>query len=62
MVGIAVETTVDSKEASAVTRMRAKVTARTRAGAKRAPSPDGGAAVARLGAGALRRYAARRRR
>ncbi len=37
MVGIAVETTVDSSEASAVTRTSAKVTARTRSGAKRAP-------------------------
>src|SRR5438874_1790460 len=36
MVGMAVETTVDSKEASAVTSTRAKVTARTRPGAKRA--------------------------
>ena len=38
IVGIAVETTVDSSEASAVTRTSAKVTARTCPGAKRAPS------------------------
>src|SRR4029077_2913575 len=35
IVGIAVETTVDSNDARAVTRMRAAVTARRRAGSKR---------------------------
>jgi hypothetical protein len=35
MVGIAVETTVDSNDASAVTRMRANVTRLRRAGSKR---------------------------
>ncbi len=38
IVGMAVETTVDSKEASAVTRRSATVTARRRAGSKRGAS------------------------
>src|SRR5438067_3614488 len=53
MVGIAVETTVDSKEARAVTRTSANVTARTRPGAKRAPGaggePTGGGPAAGAG-------------
>src|ERR1700682_5724740 len=44
MVGMAVDTTVDSKDASAVTSTRATVTARTWAGAKRAVAGSGRAA------------------
>jgi hypothetical protein len=40
IVGIAVETTVDSKDASAVTRSSAKVTARRRLGSKRGGAGD----------------------
>src|SRR5258705_6561435 len=58
IVGIAVETTVDSSEASAVTRMRAKVTARTCPGAKRAPSAM---AAGTRSARALRTSAGRKR-
>jgi hypothetical protein len=41
IVGIAVETTVDSKEASAETRRRASVTARRLAGSKRGAAAAG---------------------
>ncbi len=41
IVGIAVETTVDSKEASAVTSTSADVTARRRLGSKRGVDGDG---------------------
>src|SRR5258708_3362655 len=51
MVGIAVETTVDSSEASAVTRTSAKVTARTRSGAKRAPGSTATSAASSVEAG-----------
>ena len=44
MVGMAVETTVDSKDASAVTSTSATVTARTRPGAKRAVTGVGSSA------------------
>src|SRR5882762_6158032 len=64
MVGIAVETTVDSSEASAVTSTSAKVTARTWPGANRAPSAvavaAGSAVVVRMGAGRGRARGSRR--
>src|SRR5258708_37738079 len=51
MVGIAVETTVDSSEASAVTRTSAKVTARTRSGATRARGSTATSAASSVEAG-----------
>ena len=49
--GIAVETTVDSKEASAVTRRSANVTARRRFGSNRGGAEDIGGSVAAAEAG-----------